>query len=128
LTLAAREAYLWGSNADVYIGFEPQASAGTLTMESDPIAQSEYVKGLTDPAHFRLVGERMFVKDPALLYQRMKELRDNWYLVGEIEWPGWSAWRLKTFAYVRSDSPYSDELVRELEKIVVYSPSEITIE
>jgi hypothetical protein len=54
-------------------------------------------------------------------------LRDNWLWLGEIEWPGWQASRLKSFVYVRKDTPYLDRLVPALQKIVVREPAQVEL-
>ncbi len=128
LTPAEREAYLWNRKLDVYIGYEPPASPGISRREDDPRMQSAYVISLMDPSRFTLVGDRVFLKDPILLHQRMAELRDHWAWVGEIEWPGRPAWGLKSFVYVRKDSPYREKLISALKQLVATEPAHITLE
>lgn len=123
-----RERYLWSQNADVYIGYEPPAASEAQTPESDMNLHSAYVNNvLLAPTFSSPIGARMFVQEPAFLYSRMKELRDNWYWVGEVEWPGRQVWKLKSFVYVRKDSPYFDVLVSSLEDIVARPPNQITL-
>ncbi len=128
LTPAEREAYLWSRKVDVYIGYEPPASPGVSRLEDDPRMQSAYVNSLMAPSRFALVGDRVFLREPDLLYHRMVELRDNWYWVGEIEWPGGPAWGLKSFVYVRKDSPYTEKLTSALKQIVTTQPAHITLD
>ena len=82
--------------------------------------RSSYVAGtlLGNPSHGMIAESRIFARDPTLLYGRMVELRDNWYWLGEIEWPGSRLWGLKCFAYVRQNSPHFQELVSSLEEII----------
>lgn len=127
-TLQEREQYLWTRKVDVYIGYEPQASPGNLDAQDDPVMQTPYVKNILIGRQLTLIENRIFVQDPTLLHNRMQVLRDQYYLVGEIDWPGYQAWGLKSFAYVRKDSQYFDTLVSALHKIIYIEPAQINLD
>lgn len=102
LSPRAREQYLWDSRADVYLGYEPPASAGAMAPDSDPLMQGPYVTTvLMNPRMVEGVGNRIFVVDPDLLHARMRTLRDRWVWIGELDWPGHDVWGLRSFVYVR---------------------------
>ncbi len=117
-----RERYLWSRRADVYVGHEVPAFPGAQGPENDPRMRTRYVAGMAEDDDPRSIHNRVFARGPRALHYRMRELRDGYYCVGEIEWPGWELWRLKSFAYVRKDSPYFDRLVRALREIVAREP------
>lgn len=125
LTPEQREEYIWKSPADVYIGYEPPASEGTKSPGEDPRMGSSYVVQSLMGRKLQLIESRIFVQDPDLLHARMRELRNNWELVGEINWPGWKSWRLKSFVYIRRTSPSRAGLRDKLSKIVDWPPGQI---
>lgn len=125
MTASAREEYIWSRPLDVYVGYEPPATDGALRSGDDPIMNSQYVSKILLKRKLTLVEDRIFLQDPEALHQRMRELRDNWMLVGEIEWPGWEAWQLKSFVYVRQNSSYVPILVPKLKEIVMLGASEL---
>ena len=129
LTWEQREEYMWNSGADVYIGYEPPASANSSSLQDDPRMGSSYVADilLGNPSHGMIAESRIFTRDPHRLYNRMVELRDNWYWLGEIEWPGSRIWGLKCFAYVRRASPHFQELVASLETIIEIPQSQVDL-
>ena len=129
LTWEQREEYMWNSGADVYIGYEPPASENSSSLQDDPRMRSSYVAGtlLGNPSHGMIAESRIFARDPNLLYGRMVELRDNWYWLGEIEWPGSRLWGLKCFAYVRQNSPHFQELVSSLEEIIEIPQNQVDL-
>jgi hypothetical protein len=130
LTPEQREDYIWSRKPDVYVGFEPPASAGAHGPEDDPRMQSPYMVNLMrfhSGGGAVVIENRTFLTDPKVWYKRMCELRDNWLWLGEIEWPGWQASRLKSFVYVRKDTPYLDRLVPALQKIVVREPAQVEL-
>ena len=71
--------------------------------------------------------DRFLLREPELLYARMAELRDRWDLVGEINWLGWRIWQLRSFVYVRKQSPFRSTLVSALDGIVDVGPAEIDL-
>lgn len=127
LTLAEREAYLWSRNADVYIGYEPPASVGALGPNDDPRMVSPYVDGVLMKMPLVGVTNRMYVQEPGLLHGRMRELRDNWIWVGEMDWPGQQVWQLKAFLYVRKASPHVDILLPALQGITDIPPGQVDL-
>lgn len=127
-TPAEREAYLWSRFADVYIGSEPPASDGAMSPDSDPRMRSRYVSEILEKKPLRLVESRIFIQSPEGLFQRMRRLRDDWILVGELDWPGWEAWRLKSFVYVSRDSPYRELIEAKIRPLVRNSPDQIDLD
>lgn len=128
LSPQAREDYLWGRNPDVYIGFEPPANAGTRGPDNDPRMLSWYVAHNLLTRKLRTIEDRIFLQEPTLLHARMRELRDHWDWVGEIEWTGWQALGVRSFVYVRKGSPYAAVLRAELQKIIDRTPDRINLD
>jgi hypothetical protein len=127
VTPEQRESYLWGKHVDVYVGYEPPAEPGRQRPEDDPRMVTPYVSDILIKRKLTLIEPRTFVQDPQLLHTRMRELRDNWELVGEVDWPGWRLWRLKSFVYVRRGSPHARALIARLKNIVAVEPHEIDL-
>ena len=127
ITPEEREKYLWTRQADVYVGYEPPATSGTRKPQDDPGMDTSYVSHVLMNRKLTLIEDRIFVQDPLLLHSRMRELRDNWYFVGELEWPGWKIWNLKSFIYVRKSSLHSNVLLSELKKIISIEPDMVDL-
>jgi len=127
LSPSEREQYLWSRRTDVYLGYEPPALAGAQGPTDDPRMGTPYVARCLLGRKLTGVSDRIFLQDPELLYFRMKELRDRWYWVGEVPWAGWQMWRLKSFVYVRKDSPSFDVLVSSLKRIVAIEPDRVDL-
>lgn len=125
---AEREAYLWNTAPDVFIGYEPPAQTDATAPENDAAFKTPYVSQILMRRPLTLVESRIFVQDADLLESRMRELRDNWILVGEMDFPGWKAWKLKSFVYVRRDSKFAAELISKLKLIVKLQPEQIKLE
>ncbi len=123
---AEREAYMWASSPQVYIGYEPPASAGCNAPDVDAIMHSPYVSRILLTRPLMTIEDRIFPQDAALLHQRMRELRDHWDWIGEIDWPGWSLWHLKSFAYVRKDA--SPSLHAAMSTLIARRPSEVVLD
>jgi arabinofuranosyltransferase len=125
-----RESYLWSRRADVYVGYEPPASVDDGSASTDPAMRTAYVSQiLLEAAVTRtVIGRRVFAQDPELLSLRMRELRDNWRLIGEISWPGQQVWGLRSFVYVWNESPYLSVLAPALEAIVDIQPADIELD
>ena len=133
-----RQRYLFSQPVDVYIGYEPPATQGAMSDRDDPLFTTEYVTDvlldLPDPGDEDEEEEEpdpvdarvMLRGQPELLHVRMRELRDRWLLVGEIDWPG-REWGWRRFAYVRRDSRHGDVLVNALRPLVVTEPSAVRI-
>lgn len=118
-TMAEREARLWSLPADVYLGYEPPAAAGSRRAGDDPVMQSPYVTHvLLSPDRFVGIGDRVHLQDTALLYGRLCALRDGWDWLGELHWAGDDAWGLKAFLYVRKGSPHTAILKQALTHII----------
>ncbi|HMJ07628.1 MAG TPA: hypothetical protein VK468_01400 [Pyrinomonadaceae bacterium] len=126
ITAAEKENYLWSRRTDVYVGYEPPAGIEPDASD-DRVMQSQYVSKILLQRQLTLVESRIFVQDPDLLRYRMMELRDDWYFLGEMDWPGWHAWKLKSFIYVRKDSPYAQQLITSLQNIVIHTPAEVDL-
>jgi hypothetical protein len=126
ITAAEKENYLWSRRTDVYVGYEPPAGIEPDASD-DRVMQSQYVSKILLQRQLTLVESRIFVQDPDLLRYRMMELRDDWYFLGEMDWPGWHAWKLKSFIYVRKDSPYAQQLITNLQEIVIHTPAEVDL-
>jgi hypothetical protein len=128
MTPEQRERYLWSQGADVYIGYEPPASSQAERAASDPRMRSPYVASVLLKVKTGTIEDRIFVRDPDLLHFRMRELRDRWTWVGQIDWPGWQLWRLKSFVYVRKDSAYAGILESSLRRIVALAPDGVSLD
>jgi hypothetical protein len=124
--LADREAYMWTSAPQVYIGYEPPATVGCNAPDVDAIMRTPYVARILLRRPLATIEDRIFLQDAALLHQRMRELRDHWDWIGEIEWPGWPLWHLKSFAYVRKDA--SPSLHQAVSTLVSHHPAEIVLD
>jgi hypothetical protein len=124
--LAEREAYMWAASPQVYIGYEPPATVGCNAPDVDAIMRTPYVAQVLLKRPLTSVEDRIFPQDAALLHQRMRELRDHWDWVGEIEWPGWGLWHLKSFAYVRKDA--SPSLHAAVNTLVARHPTEVVLD
>ena len=112
---------------DVYLRFEPPAEIGKQRPEEDSRMKTAYVSQILMKRKLTLIEPRMFIQDPQLLHSRMRELRDEWNLVGELDWPGWELWKLKSFVYVRRSSPHAAELMAKLKGIVAVEPQDIDL-
>ena len=117
-TMAEREEYIWSRTLDVYLGSDPPATAGAIGFEDDPRMETRYVSESLLKRNLTLVEARIYPKDPVVLHARMRELRDNWHFVGEVEWPAWKSEKLKSFLYVRNDSPNASLLISRLEPLI----------
>jgi hypothetical protein len=124
--LAEREAYMWAAAPQVYIGYEPPATVGCNAPDVDAIMRTPYVARVLLKRPLLALEDRIFLQDAALLHQRMRELRDHWDWVGEIEWPGWGLWHLKSFAYVRKDA--SPSLHAAVNTLVARHPAEVVLD
>lgn len=125
-----REQYIWSRNPDVYIGFEPPASPGASGAEDDPRMKTDYMNHLMQfhrTGGVVIIENRTFLMRPALWHTRMRELRDNWIWLGEINWPGWRISGLKSFVYVRRNSPHFDILASALKQLVVAEPERVDL-
>jgi hypothetical protein len=118
-----RETYIWSRAADVYIGYEPPARAGAESPAADPLMRTPYVFDILLRRRLQTIEDRIFVQDEALLHTRMRELRDNWYWIGEIDWPGLRLWKLKSFLYVRKTA--DQRLRTHLAVLVNRTPEQI---
>jgi len=127
-TQSEREAYLWSRSADVYIGQEPPATAGASDPASDPKMRSRYVSEILLKRPLRLIESRIFLQEPDLLHERMRQLRDDWEFIGELDWPGWEAWNLKSFVYVRRGSPHASTIISKMRPLVRYSPEQVDLD
>lgn len=127
-TAAEREAYLWSRPSDIYIGSEPPATDGASGPASDPKMHSRYVSDVLIKRPLTLVESRIFVQDPDLLHERMRRLRDDWELIGELDWPGWKAWNLKSFVYVRRNSPYEGLIISRIKPLVRFAPEQVDLD
>ena len=117
-TMSEREAYIWSRPIDVYLGSDPPATADATSYDDDPRMKSRYVSESLLGRSLTLVESRIYLKDPEALHSRMRELRDNWQFMGEMDWPGRKAWKLKSFLYVRKDSPNASLLISKLEPLI----------
>ena len=113
-----REDYMWNQNPDVYIGYELPATPGFGNKNDDPVMREEYIQKNLLSRQLSKIEERIFLNDKDLLYYRMTILRDQYYLVGEMIWPGNTVWGLRSFIYVNKSSPNAELLLFELQKIV----------
>jgi hypothetical protein len=127
MTPFEREQYIWSRPLDVYVGYEPPAQIGAETPEEDPQMKTQYVSEILLHHQLKLIESRIFVQDPQLLHSRMRELRDNWYLVGEMDWDGWDAWKIKSFIYVKRNSPFATQLISSLNTIIKNKPEQINL-
>ncbi len=125
MTPEERERYLWSRDADVYLGFEPPAQPDAQTADEDPRMNTSYVTRVLIGRSMSLVSSRVFVQDRGLLHARMRELRDHWDWVGELEWPGWQP--LKSFLYVRKSSPHAALLRDQLVRIIATTPERVDL-
>jgi hypothetical protein len=130
-----REAYLWSLYSDVYLGTEPPASPGATGPEDEPAFQSMFVKEhLLRPPMYRLQFYRNGVvngdtgRKSRLLFNRMKQLRDNWVFLGEMQNEKVNKWMLiRCFVYVRRDSPYFATLYEGLQTLIDVPPDAIDL-
>lgn len=122
-----RENYFWSRPADVYIGYEPPALRGAALPSDDRQMRTPYIADVLLKRRLTLIESRIFVQDAALLHTRMRHLRDRWYLIGELDFPGWQAWHLKSFVYVRRGSPHAAVLISKLSEIVKFRPEQINL-
>ena len=129
LTGLEREEYLWSQELDLYIGFEPQASANATGPSEDSRMMSAYVRMCLQNNTRDATYLRVFAQTPELLHLRMRELRDNWTLLGQLGsveyWK--NAWNLKVFAYVRRDSEHAEPITRALEPLIEIAPSDVSL-
>ena len=89
---------------------------------------SQYVSRILLKRPLRLIESRIYLQDPQLLFRRMQVLRDDWELVGELDWPGWEAWRLKSFVYVNRSSPYREIIREKIKPLVESGPDQLDLE
>ncbi|MCE7963623.1 MAG: hypothetical protein DYH05_14195 [Acidobacteria bacterium ACB1] len=73
-------------------------------------------------------SSRIFLQEPDLLHERMRQLRDDWEFIGELDWPGWEAWNLKSFVYVRRGSPHASTIISKMRPLVRYSPEQVDLD
>jgi hypothetical protein len=126
LSAAERERYVWSRAPDVYLGYEPPASAGTESAAADQVMRTPYVADILMKRRLFTIEDRIFVQDEALLHARMRELRDHWIWLGEMEWPGWRLWRLKSFVYVRKTA--NPLLAGRLRVLVIRGPEAVRLD
>jgi hypothetical protein len=126
--MVEREKYIWSRPLDVYLGADPPATAGSTSFEDDPRMKTRYISEILLQRNLTLVESRIYPKDPEILHSRMRELRDNWQFIGEVEWPGLKAYKLKSFLYVRKDSANASLLISKLEPLVTFQPEQVDLE
>ena len=127
-TTNEREAYIWSRHLDVYLGADPPAMAQATSAEDDPRMRTRYVAEILLKRKLTLVESRIYPQDPETLHSRMRELRDNWQFMGEVGSPDWKSWKLKSFLYVRKDSPNASLLISKLEPLVTFQPEQVDLE
>jgi hypothetical protein len=127
VTLEERESYIWSRPIDVYVGYEPPAEENTSLPENDQTMKSRYVSEALMQRKLELIESRIFVQDPQLLHSRLRELRDNWYFLGETQSPNWDNGDLKSFIYVRRDSPNAQLLITKLKNIIDVQPKDLNL-
>ncbi|REJ76256.1 MAG: hypothetical protein DWQ47_11625 [Acidobacteria bacterium] len=133
MTVEEREKYIWGTNPDVYIGPEPPASGGATNCESEPLVSSEYLKKvLLYEDRFQVMTQYLSVygrlspsEQCEIIHMRMRELRDNWEMLGEFPHPAPQPSEYTTFVYVRKESPYKKRLTTALTTLVTNEPEDI---
>jgi hypothetical protein len=128
LTPEERDQYIWTTHPDVYVGYEPPALTDSARPEQEPRMTTAYVSRVLLNRKPSPIEDRIFARTAPLLHQRMLELRKNWVLVGEVNWPGWRIWKLKSFIYVRKESPHAEALVESLQSIVSIAPAQIDLD
>ena len=122
------EAYLWSQGADVFVGFQPPATAGAERPEDDPVMDTAYISEALVERRFGFVTDLNFPYEVDVLHSRMRELRDNWVWLGYTDWDnGWQGFRVRRFIYVRKDSPHRDVLIANLNPIIAATPAEIDL-
>jgi hypothetical protein len=130
------EQYLWSRDADVYIGWEPPASVGAASAADEPRMRTWYVaEHLLSPERYPLqwnhprFAPMTTERRRDLLHSRMRELRDHWVWIGQIDSAVLrDALRLKSMVYVRADSPHVDALVAALQGIVSIPPDGVRLD
>ena len=110
------------------MGYEPPAAPGALGPSDDDRMKSAYVSQILMRKPLITIESRIFVQEPELLHARMRELRDRWYWIGEVEWPGWRLWHLKSFIYVRRDSKNAARLIEHLGGVVKLEPDKVRLD
>lgn len=125
-TESEREQYIWGRHADVYVGFEPPALLSADDARGDPQMRTYYVSTILMKRSLKLIESRIILQDPTLLAARMRRLRDDWSLIGELDYPDSNG--LRSFLYVRRDSPFADRLTSSLRSIVKNTPDQIDLD
>ena len=130
------EDYIWKRHADVYIGWEPPAQPGATTPDDDPVMRTAYVEQLlVAPAPYTLTwkhprfGGTSTAQRRQLLHRRIRELRDHWVWLGETVSEGlWRTLRIRSFVYVRQDSPHAEVLIANLRRIIDVPSSHVDLE
>jgi hypothetical protein len=130
ITPMEREAYIWGSNPDVYLGPVPPAGKGFDEGTNDPVVQSAYAQNVLlnqvmFKSYSRFISDLPHSARLEVLHVRMRELRDNWIAVGEIPYPFPPVPEYTHFLYVRKDSPFADNLVGALSQVVTRKLEEV---
>lgn len=128
-----REQYIWGRRPDLYIGPYPRASAGATGCTDDPFMQSPFAENvllapITDGPYYRHYGSLSREERCSAVHWRMRELRDQFALVGEIPFPVGPSPEYTTFVHVRRDSPYRETLVAAMKPLIVPRPQETHLE
>jgi hypothetical protein len=119
LSIWDREKYLWSRGADVYVGPEPPATEGATDC-TDPIMSGAYGKDVLlersrlMKAYFRIFSTLSADEICAVVHHRMRILRDEFELAGEIPFPVPTPPGFTTFAYVRKASEHRAALVAAL--------------
>lgn len=126
-SLQEKEEYLWSRKADVFVGFQPPATQGSLSFDDDPVMQTAYISQALAERRTGFVTDLNFPNEPDVLHRRMRELRDNWVWLGDVDWGGWQVLRLRSFIYVRKDSPHRDALISNLKPIISLEPHDIDL-
>ncbi|PWT89223.1 MAG: hypothetical protein C5B54_09280, partial [Acidobacteria bacterium] len=126
ISLIEREQYIWSKHPDIYIGPELPASAGATDCASEPLINSEYVQHILlhdNGTNLQLATLHIYKNTTQqerceALHARMRELRENWDLVGRLSMPLPATKGEKIFAFVRRASPHHEQLTKALKTLV----------
>ena len=125
-----REEYIWGRHPDIYIGPVPPASPGATSCDDEPLVGSPYVEkvlfnDVTGGPYQRHYGHLSREERCAAVHWRMRALRDDFEVLGEIPFPIPPVPEYTTFVHIRRDSAHGKALAEAMRPLIVRTPEEI---
>ena len=130
ITSIQREEYIWGRKPDLYIGPVPPATPGATNCQDEPLMKTPYVQAVlfdkvSGGPYQRSYGSLSREERCIAAHWRMRALRDDFEVLGEIPFPVKPTPEFTTYVHIRRDSPHRPALIQAMRPLIVRTPDEI---